>query len=157
MRSDTVDDRVACDGVEPRCRGASLRPVRVRRPPDGGEHLLHRILGPFAVAKPPERQPEDRADVAVVERVEGVAVALGDADEQVGVARLSGLRRLVGRGEGAKARRRLQSKLHLSTVLTHRSPCRIPKSDRADERSARRSFGKCEIAGFSAWKRMPRG
>ena len=72
-----VDDRIASDGVQPRRAGSSLAVVAACRAPDRGEGVLHRVLGPAAIAEPPERQAEDGPGVTAVQLVErGGAVPL---------------------------------------------------------------------------------
>ena len=83
-----VDDRVPGDRVQPASGRAAFRPVRRGRAPDRRERFLNGVLGVAAVAESPQREAEDRPDVAAVEDLEGVAVVLAHARQQLGVGRL---------------------------------------------------------------------
>ena len=78
-RAAAVGDRVAGDRVQPRRHRPALAAVCARRAPDRRERLLHGVLGPAAVAEPPDREAEHGSRVAPVEVAEGVTVAVGDA------------------------------------------------------------------------------
>src|SRR5205814_352727 len=89
--------------------------------PDRRERLLHGVLGVAPVPEPPQRQAEDRPDVAGIEGLEGFVVTLADARQQLCVGRRvlewlwPGLR-----GDGAQARLgHVDCKFHIAFVFTH--------------------------------------
>ena len=83
-----VDDRVARDRVEPGATRPARSVVARGRAPDGREHLLHRVLGPAAIAEATEGESEHRAGVARVELLEGLPLVVGHALDQRGVGGL---------------------------------------------------------------------
>src|SRR4029078_11183988 len=94
-------------------------PVASGRAPDGGEGLLDGVLGALPVTEPAQREAEHRADVALVEELERLAVAGGGPDQQLGLPRVRrpACGRLVawnGPQVGG-----LEGELHISPVLTH--------------------------------------
>ena len=108
--------------------GPRSGPVARGRPPDRGEGLLDGILRALPVPQAAERKPEDRADVAVVEELEGLAVALGDADEQLGIGRVDWSGAAFCLRHGTQPRRGFERKLHISSVSTRHGGFRIRKS-----------------------------
>ena len=88
-----VGDGVSRDGVEPRRSAAARRVVRSGGAPDGDECVLHRVLGPAAIAEASQRERENRPRVATVELVERAAISVRDADDQLPVRRLWELHR----------------------------------------------------------------
>ena len=90
----SVGDRVARDGVEPRCTLAARGVVRSGRAPDRDEGVLGRVLRSPAVADSPQREAENRACIPPVELVERTAVARCDADDQLAVGGLCDLHAL---------------------------------------------------------------
>src|SRR5215211_2759487 len=94
-----VDDCVPRDRVEPRGPWPALGPVAAGGAPDGCKRLLDGIFGATTVAEPPQRQAENRPRVALVQHLEGVAVARAEACDQLGVTdfRVHGLNGCVWR------------------------------------------------------------
>src|ERR1700704_2829176 len=95
FRAHAIDDGVARDRVEPRRCRAALRAIASGRAPHRSERFLYSVLRTLPVAQPAQSEPEDRADVAPVEELEGGAVALCDANEQRGVRCIDGQRCLA--------------------------------------------------------------
>src|SRR4029077_19569328 len=120
-----VDDRVPGDRVQPAAGRAAFRPVRRGGAPDRRKRLLNRGLGVAAVAEPPQGEAEDRPDVSTVEDLEGLAVALADARQQLRVG--SGVvgRRGLRRDSAQPGLGHLEGNLHIATVLTHLALPRI--------------------------------
>ena len=118
-----VDDRVPGDRVQPAAGRAAFRPVRRGGAPDRRERLLDGVLGVATVPEPAQREAEDRPDVAAVEDLEGLAVALADARQQLRVGRRVVDWLLHGfRGDGAQAGLgHLDCKFHIAFVFTHPS------------------------------------
>ncbi len=91
------------------------------------------------VPEPAQREAEDRPDVAAVEDLEGLAVALADARQQLRVGRRVVDWLLHGfRGDGAQARLgHLDCKFHIAFVFTH--PALLPDLQHQARRCATRS------------------
>ena len=74
-----------------------------------------------AVAEPAQREAEDRPDVTAVEDLEGLAVALADAREQLCVGHRVFGRRGLRRNRAQPGLGNLERNLHIAVVFTHRS------------------------------------
>src|SRR5215831_13931076 len=126
-----VDDRVPCDGVDPRAARTALRPVAVGSAPDGYERLLDGVLGAPPVAKPAQREAENRPRVPAVERFERAAVALAGAKNELSVGRV--VRRHLphgcGYGRSGQADNSFQRDFH-TVRITGPGPRRIAAGDR---------------------------
>ena len=83
LAPDGVDSPPVHEREDPRARLAVLGHEARRRPPDGEERLLHRVLGQRLVAQDTERKPVRGAAVAVVELGErGLLRPRGQRDER---------------------------------------------------------------------------
>src|SRR4029453_10551496 len=95
---EAVGDRVAGDGVEPRCARPAIRLERLCRAPDRDEGVLRRVFGSSPVANPSEGEAEHGSRVPAVQLVERSAVAARDAHDELAVRRLWKLHTVHGPG-----------------------------------------------------------
>jgi hypothetical protein len=82
----------------------------------------------LAIAQAAQSEPEDRADVALVEELERLPVALRDAHEQGRVGLADRRRGRTGLWHGTQLRRDLERKFHVCGVSTCHGAFRILKS-----------------------------